>query len=191
MQSIWSCQRAFGCWLHLPDAPSGCPKRSEGGSPATARRKCAGVSLTKQVCGGASKRLKGRQPPSPSSSLCRYRARKPHAYGTGAECFTQGAGGVSSAVIPRARSGACLTKQVWRSQQKVEKATAPSPSSSLCRYRAPKPRPYGTGAECFTQGAGGMVSSAVTSGCPKRSEGGSPVGTRRNTIPPQTKKMKT
>ena len=25
--------------LHLPDASSGCPKRSEGGSPATARRK--------------------------------------------------------------------------------------------------------------------------------------------------------
>ena len=37
---------------------------------------------------------------------------------------------------------------------------------------------------------GGMVSSVVTSGCPKRSEGGSPVGTRRNTIPPQTKKTK-
>ena len=47
--------------LHLPDAPSGCPKRSEGGSPATARR------CTPYKCrpGGASKRPKRRQPPPP------------------------------------------------------------------------------------------------------------------------------
>ena len=32
---------------------------------------------------------------------------------------------------------------------------------------------------------GGAVSSVVTSGCPKRSEGGFPVGTRRSTAPPQ------
>ena len=75
----------------------------------------------------------------------------------------------------------------------MEKVTAPSPLSSLCRYRAPKPHPYGTGAKCFTQGAGGMVFSAVTSGrgavrayfpeapsgCPKRSEGGFPATARR------------
>ena len=30
----------------------------------------------------------------------------------------------------------------FRFQQKAEKATAPPPSSSLCRYRAPKPRTY-------------------------------------------------
>ena len=35
-----------------------------------------------------------------------------------------------------------LTKPTRRSQQKIEKATAPSPSSSLCRYRAHKPCPY-------------------------------------------------
>ena len=63
MQSVWSCQRAFGCWLHLPDAPSGCPKRSEGGSPATARRKCVGTSLTKQVWRSQQKIEKATAPP--------------------------------------------------------------------------------------------------------------------------------
>ena len=51
--------------LHLPEAPSGCPKRSEGGSPATARRKCVRCSPYKCRPGGASKRLRRRQPPSP------------------------------------------------------------------------------------------------------------------------------
>ena len=63
--------------LHLPDAPSGCPKRSEGGSPATARRTCVRCTPYKCRLGGASRRLRRRQPPSPSSSLCRYRAPKP------------------------------------------------------------------------------------------------------------------
>ena len=35
-----------------------------------------------------------------------------------------------------------LQMQTRRSQRKAEKATAPSPSSSLYRYRAPKPCPY-------------------------------------------------
>ena len=35
-----------------------------------------------------------------------------------------------------------------------------------------------------------MVSSVVTSGCPKRSEGGFPVGTRRAPSPPQTQETK-
>ena len=34
-----------------------------------------------------------------------------------------------------------FSSPVRRSQQKIEKATAPSPSSSLYRYRAPKPAP--------------------------------------------------
>ena len=49
--------------LHLPDAPSGCPKRSEGGSPATARRTCVRCTPYKCRLGGASKRLRRRQPP--------------------------------------------------------------------------------------------------------------------------------
>ena len=51
--------------LHLPEAPSGCPKRSEGGSPATARRKCVRCTPYKGRPGGASKRLRRRQPPPP------------------------------------------------------------------------------------------------------------------------------
>ena len=51
--------------LHLPDAPSGCPKRSEGGSPATARRKCVRCPPYKCRPGGASKRLRRRQHPPP------------------------------------------------------------------------------------------------------------------------------
>ncbi len=42
--------------------------------------------------------------------------------------------------------GAALSRNpnphIWQSQQKIEKAIAPSPLSSLCRYRARKPRPY-------------------------------------------------
>ena len=49
--------------LHLPDAPSGCPTRSEDGSPATARRKCVRCTPYKRRPGGASKRLRRRQPP--------------------------------------------------------------------------------------------------------------------------------
>ena len=49
--------------LHLPDAPSGCPKRSEGGSPATARRTCVRCTPYKCRLGGASKRWRRRQPP--------------------------------------------------------------------------------------------------------------------------------
>ena len=51
--------------LHLPDAPSGCPKRSEGGSPATARRKCVRCPPYKCRPGGASRRVRRRQPPPP------------------------------------------------------------------------------------------------------------------------------
>ena len=51
--------------LHLPVAPSGCPKRSEGGFPATARRKCVRCTPYKCRPGGASKRLRRRQPPPP------------------------------------------------------------------------------------------------------------------------------
>ena len=65
----------------------------------------------------------------------------------------------------------------------------PPPSSSLCRYRT-QALPLLNRARVFFLRGGGMVPSAVTSGCPKRSEGGFPVGTRRNTIPPQTKKTK-
>ena len=127
MQSIWSCQRAFDCWLHLPDAPSGCPKRSEGGSPATARRKCVGASLTKQVWRSQQKDGEGDSPPPASSSLCRYRARKPRPYGTGAECFTCGRrDGVLRNDI-RMRSGACVTKQARRSQQKDGEGGSPPP----------------------------------------------------------------
>ncbi len=55
--------KRFGGRLHLPDAPSGCPKRSEGGFPATARRKCVRCTPYKCRPGGASKRPKRRQPP--------------------------------------------------------------------------------------------------------------------------------
>ena len=55
--------------------------------------------------------------------------------------YLRGRGAVSSVVTLETRSGASVTKQAWRSQQKMEKATAPSPSSSLYRYRAPKPAP--------------------------------------------------
>ena len=34
---------------------------------------------------------------------------------------------MSSVVTSETRSGASVTKQAWRSQQKAEKATAPSP----------------------------------------------------------------
>ena len=47
----------------FPEAPSWCPKRSEGGSPATARRKCVRCPPYKCRPGGASKRLRRRQPP--------------------------------------------------------------------------------------------------------------------------------
>ena len=40
-----------------------------------------------------------------------------------------------------------FSSPVRRSQQKMEEATAPSPSSSLCRYRAPKFCPYESKAE--------------------------------------------
>ena len=42
----------------------------------------------------------------------------------------------------KVRKMPALQMQTRRSQQKTEKATAPSPSSSLCRYRAHKPHPY-------------------------------------------------
>ncbi len=57
--------KGLAAGLHLPDAPSGCPKRSEGGSPATARRKCVRCTPYKRRPGGASKRLRRRQPPLP------------------------------------------------------------------------------------------------------------------------------
>ena len=54
--------KRFGGRLHLPEAPSGCPKRSEGGFPATARRKCVRCTPYKCRPGEASKRLRRRQP---------------------------------------------------------------------------------------------------------------------------------
>ena len=141
MQSIWSCQRAFGCWLHLPDAPSGCPKRSEGGSPATARRTCVRCTPYKCRLGGASKRLRRRQPPPPPVRYTGIAPPSPHLLNRGRVFYLRGGGLVSSVVTSGTRSGASVTKQAWRSQQKIERATAPPPLSSLCRYRAPKPSP--------------------------------------------------
>ena len=96
---------------------------------------------------------------------------------------------VSSVVTSGTRSGASVTKQAWRSQQKIERATAPPPPVRYAGIAHPSPHLLTRGRVFYLRG-GGMVSSVVTSGCPKRSEGGSPVGTRRNTIPPQTKKTK-
>ena len=56
-----------------------------------------------------------------------------------------------------------FSSPVRRSQQKIEKATAPSPSSSLYRYRAPSPHLLNRGRVFYLRG-GGMVSSVVTSG---------------------------
>ena len=55
--------KGLAAGLHLPDAPSGCPKRSEGGFPATAQRKCVRCTPYKRRPGGASERLRRRQPP--------------------------------------------------------------------------------------------------------------------------------
>ena len=76
--------------LHLPDAPSGCPKRSEGGSPATARRTCVRCTPYKCRLGGASKRLRRRQPPPPPVRYAGIAHPSLALYGTGAECFTCG-----------------------------------------------------------------------------------------------------
>ena len=62
---------------------------------------------------------------------------------------------VSSVVTSGTLSGASVTKQAWQSQQKIEKATASSPSSSLCRYRAPKPCTYESKTECLKSGTEG------------------------------------
>ena len=133
--------------LHLPDAPSGCPKRSEGGSPATARRTCVRCTPYKCRLGGASKRLRRRQPPPPPVRYTGIAPPSPHLLNRGRVFYLRGGGMVSSVVTSGTRSGASVTKQAWQSQQKVEKATAPSPSSSLYRYRAHKPCPYESKAE--------------------------------------------
>ena len=56
-----------------------------------------------------------------------------------------------------------FSSPVRRSQQKTEKATAPSPSSSLCRYRTQALHSLNRGRVFYLRG-GGMVSSVVTSG---------------------------
>ncbi len=83
-----------------------------------------------------------------------------------------------------------FSSPVRRSQQKAEKATAPLPLQFVIPVSRTQALRLLNRARVFYLRGGGMVSSVVTSGCPKRSEGGSPVGTRRNTIPPQTKKTK-
>ena len=128
--------------LHLPDAPSGCPKRSEGGSPATARRTCVRCTPYKCRLGGASKRLRRRQPPPLPVRYAGIAHPSPALTEPGSSVLPTRRGMVSSIVTSGTRSGASVTKQAWQSQQKTEKATAPSPSSSLCRYRAHKPCPY-------------------------------------------------
>ena len=133
--------------LHLPDAPSGCPKRSEGGSPATARRTCVRCTPYKCRLGGASKRLRRRQPPPLPVRYAGIAHTSPALTEPGSSVLPTRRGMVSSIVTSGTRSGASVTKQAWQSQQKVEKATAPSPSSSLYRYRAHKPCPYESKAE--------------------------------------------
>ncbi len=129
--------------LHLPDAPSGCPKRSEGGSPATARRKCVRCTPYKRRPGGASERPKRRQPPPPPVRYTGIARPSPALTEPGASVLpTEAEGRCPPPWHRRRASGASVTKQAWRSQQKIEKATAPSPSSSLCRYRAHKPCTY-------------------------------------------------
>ena len=69
-----------------------------------------------------------------------------------------------SVVTSGTRSGASVTKQAWRSQQKTEKGDSPSPISSLCRYRAHKPSPFTELELSVLHAGGGMVPSVVTSG---------------------------
>ena len=133
--------------LHLPDAPSGCPKRSEGGSPATARRTCVRCTPYKCRLGGASKRLRRRQPPPPPVRYAGIAHPSPALTEPGLSSCA-GSGGVASSVVTsETRCGASVTKQAWQSQQKMEKATAPPPLSSLYRYRAHEPCPYESKAE--------------------------------------------
>ena len=88
------------------------------------------------------------------------------------------------------RCGASVTKQAWRSQQKIEKATAPSPFQFVMPVSRTHALHLLNRGRVFYLRGGGLVSSVVTSGCPKRSEGGFPVGTRRAPSPPQTQETK-
>ena len=94
--------------LHLPDAPSGCPKRSEGGSPATARRTCVRCTPYKCRLGGASKRLRRRQPPPPPVRYTGIAPPSPHLLNRGRVFYLRGGGMVSSVVTSGTRSGASV-----------------------------------------------------------------------------------
>ena len=94
--------------LHLPDAPSGGPKRSAGGSPATARRTCVRCTPYKCRLGGASKRLRRRQPPPPPVRYTGIAPPRPHLLNRGRVFYLRGGGMVSSVVTSGTRSGASV-----------------------------------------------------------------------------------
>ena len=79
--------------LHLPDASSGCPKRSEGGSPATARRKCVGASLTKQARRSQQKTEKATAALPLQFVMSVSRTQALHILSRGAKCLTYEAEG--------------------------------------------------------------------------------------------------
>ena len=94
--------------LHLPDAPSGCPKRSEGGSPATARRTCVRCTPYKCRLGGASKRLRRRQPPPLPVRYAGIAHPSPALTEPGSSVLPTRRGMVSSIVTSGTRSGASV-----------------------------------------------------------------------------------
>ena len=84
--------------------------------------------------------------------------------------YLRGGEMVPSVVTSGTRSGASVTKQAWRSQQKIEKATAPLPFQFVMPVSRTQALPLLNRARVFFLRGGGMVPSVVTSGCPKRGE---------------------
>ena len=78
--------------------------------------------------------------------------------------YLRGGGMVPSVVTSGTRSGASVTKQAWRSQQKTERATAPLPFKFVIPVSRTQALPLLNRARVFYLRGGEMVPSVVTSG---------------------------
>ena len=139
--------------LHLPDAPSGCPKRSEGGSPATARRTCVRCTPYKCRLGGASKRLRRRQPPPPPVRYTGIAPPSPHLLNRGRVFYLRGGGMVSSVVTSGTRSGGRASQnRLGRASKRLRRRQPPPPPVRYTGIAYPSPALTEPGSSVFPTG---------------------------------------